>query len=256
MWWTLLLSIAGAGLLHEWHRLRDGRCGGACHLAVLVAWVLLYGQHVSLVDPSFLSVLPAGGVQAMIPVILSLLLMGLLAQRARTYRPGDAVLAHAGFSLLGLVYCIFPLLLAVVLRLAPLGGEWLCYLFAVVWGTDTGAYLVGRAIGRHRMAPVLSPGKTWEGFVGGLVFGALAGVLALWLLALPGSGPGTGTLVLLGVLLAAASHAGDLIESLLKREFGVKDAGNLIPGHGGLLDRLDSLLLAVPVFVLLKWWLL
>jgi phosphatidate cytidylyltransferase len=121
-------------------------------------------------------------------------------------------------------------------------------LLFVVWASDIGAYMAGRAIGGARLAPAISPGKTWSGAIGGLVAAALIGLAAALIL-------GNGTLiwrsVTFAILIAGISQAGDLFESLLKRHFGVKDSGTMIPGHGGLLDRLDALLAAAPGAALL-----
>ncbi|WP_298063802.1 phosphatidate cytidylyltransferase [uncultured Rikenella sp.] len=134
-------------------------------------------------------------------------------------------------------------------------------LMTVVWMADTGAYLVGSAVGRHKMAPLISPKKTWEGFAGGLIFavgtalvwyglyweGLFDGARATWGAAayddhVIGSLKWAG----FGMVVGLAAAAGDLIESKFKRTIGVKDSGGIIPGHGGLLDRFDALLMAVP----------
>ena len=136
---------------------------------------------------------------------------------------------------------------------SPNGHAWLLVALLIVWAADTGAYFAGRKFGRHKLSPRISPNKTIEGLVGGALAGVLVGV---------GGGVVAGTatselpavaLVALAVVLASA--VGDLFESLLKRHAGVKDSGDLIPGHGGLLDRMDSVLAALPVFVLGKEWL-
>ncbi|EXU75706.1 MULTISPECIES: phosphatidate cytidylyltransferase [Erwinia] len=125
------------------------------------------------------------------------------------------------------------------------GAWWLLYVMFLVWGADSGAYLFGRLFGRHKLAPKVSPGKTWEGFFGGLAASALiAWLFSLWApLMVP-----TSTLLVCSVGAALASVLGDLSESMFKREAGIKDSGNLIPGHGGIMDRIDSLTAAVPVF--------
>jgi CDP-diglyceride synthetase len=140
-----------------------------------------------------------------------------------------------------------PLLAAVPEGTAQAGGTtWLLMVLLGTAACDTGAYLVGSLVGRHKMIPHISPGKTWEGLAGG-AFGAVAAALVL-------AGPLYLELwqaLVLGLLVCAAAVTGDLCESLIKRAAGVKDSGNLIPGHGGILDRVDSILfvlLAVYVF--------
>ena len=120
--------------------------------------------------------------------------------------------------------------------------RWILILLAGVWSFDTGAYLVGRAIGRRPFLPWISPKKTLEGVLGGMV---VATVVVALVLAISGSSPLEA--LVLGPLLGAVAQAGDLAESLLKRAAGVKDSGTLLPGHGGILDRVDSILFAAPV---------
>ncbi len=115
------------------------------------------------------------------------------------------------------------------------------WLIAVVWATDTGAYLVGRSLGGPKLAPAISPGKTWSGLAGGVEAAALAGLLAAFV-----HGQGRiAALVAASMVLALVAQVGDLFESSLKRRFGAKDSSNLIPGHGGVLDRVDGILAAV-----------
>ncbi|CBV43683.1 phosphatidate cytidylyltransferase [Halomonas elongata] len=129
------------------------------------------------------------------------------------------------------------------------GAVWLLFVLLLVWGADIGAYFVGRALGRRKLAPSVSPGKSWEGVAGGVLVSALLAVLfAAW------QGLGViGGLVLLAVTIVVtlASVLGDLLESMLKRHRGLKDSSQLLPGHGGILDRIDSLTAAVPLFALL-----
>jgi phosphatidate cytidylyltransferase len=128
------------------------------------------------------------------------------------------------------------------------GPALLIGLLAVIWAADTGAYFAGHALGRRRLAPMVSPGKTVEGLVGGLLAAGIVGVV-LHRLGLAGSAPAAGV-VALCVATAALSVAGDLFESHAKRAAGVKDSGRLLPGHGGVLDRIDSVLAGAPVFLL------
>lgn len=133
-----------------------------------------------------------------------------------------------------------------VLHGAESGGPWLVlFLLMLVWLTDTGAYFAGRRFGRHKLAPRLSPAKTTEGVIGGLL---AAGLWSLVLIPLAGSLFSWLWLAALSLLSAGVSVVGDLLESWLKRRRNLKDAGSLLPGHGGMLDRLDSLIAAVPVF--------
>ena len=129
-----------------------------------------------------------------------------------------------------------------------LGRSWLIFALLTTFATDSGAYFVGRLAGRHKMAPQLSPGKTWEGAAGGLT---AAASVALLLSLLPPQYLNLGLAwwqpALIGMAVGIAAQAGDLLESALKRWAGVKDAGALFPGHGGMLDRLDSLLLTLPL---------
>lgn len=126
----------------------------------------------------------------------------------------------------------------------PPGAAWVYTVFAITWFQDAAALLVGRTWGRHRMAPYLSPKKSWEGAAGGFAASVLAALLAVPLLGLPLGYAGA---ALLGVVGGIAGPVGDLAESFIKRQIGIKDASNIIPGHGGVLDRADSMLFTAPV---------
>lgn len=159
---------------------------------------------------------------------------------------GRLAAPRAAFAVQGLLVLVPAWFSFIVLRRYEPGGRWLVLaLLLLVWAADAAAYFAGRAWGRHRLAPRLSPAKTWEGLVGGLVGAAVAGAVAgTW------SPVGPGILAPLAAVTAVFSVAGDLAESRLKRASGAKDSGRLIPGHGGLLDRIDSLTAAAPVFAL------
>jgi phosphatidate cytidylyltransferase len=143
---------------------------------------------------------------------------------------------------LGVLYICPAFVSLLLMRSAHGGFRDVLFVVVVVWGTDIGAYLVGRLIGGPPLAPRISPGKTWSGSVGGLVAASLVGAAAGYEHPL--------TAGLLAFLLSVIAQAGDLLESAIKRHFGVKDSGNIIPGHGGLLDRLDGLLTAAPAAML------
>ena len=149
--------------------------------------------------------------------------------------------SHSWWTSAGFYYAGFPMIALIAIRQDPdYGFLAILYLFLVVWSADTGAFFAGRAIGGPKLAPVISPNKTWSGFIGGaLSAGGVGALFAMWL--------GRTSVPMLGLVsvgLAIVSQAGDLGESFLKRAFGVKNSSGLIPGHGGVLDRLDGLVLA------------
>lgn len=150
---------------------------------------------------------------------------------------------------LGVVYAAVPAIAAVVLRgdgpqsFESIGAVAVIFVFVVVWATDTAAYFAGRLIGGPKLAPRFSPKKTWSGAIGGAVAGVIAGLLVV---GLAGLGGGLAT-ALIALLLSVVGQVGDLAESAMKRHFGVKDSGVLIPGHGGIMDRLDGLVVALSV---------
>jgi len=132
----------------------------------------------------------------------------------------------------------------------PDGHVWLLIALGICWAADTGAYFAGRRFGKHKLSPRISPNKTVEGFVGGLVAAVIAALVAA-----PFAGATVAQLPLVAIVVVVTvgfSVVGDLFESLLKRHVGAKDSGDLIPGHGGILDRIDSVLAALPVFALGK----
>jgi phosphatidate cytidylyltransferase len=139
----------------------------------------------------------------------------------------------------------------ILIKQQPLGNWLIMAVMVLVWGADVGAYFSGRAFGKRKLAPQVSPGKSWEGVYGGLLLSlliaAVVGFVRDW----------TGVQMLLGLIGAAIvvfiSVVGDLTESMFKRQSGIKDSSNLLPGHGGVLDRIDSLTAAIPVFAVLLW---
>lgn len=159
--------------------------------------------------------------------------------------------ADIGVTLAGIFYVALPLSMFLLLPIQIDGSAWnpwiiLFYIF-IIWTNDICAYLVGMTLGRHRLYPRISPNKSWEGFFGGIVGAIGMGLLAAWVM--------EADLLVWGVLAAIAAMSGvlgDLIESMFKRAAGVKDSGNILPGHGGWLDRFDALIFSIPfVFVYL-----
>jgi len=171
----------------------------------------------------------------------------------------------AAASSFGFAYIAIPMALLVQIRQQPAGAIWTIYTLLAVWAGDIFAYFVGKAIGRHRMSPEISPNKTWEGAVASILASVIIGTLwiehasaisaffmrlglidrrdGMWGLEQPQLWP----LILLSDIVNIAAQLGDLVESLIKRGAGVKDSGTILPGHGGMLDRIDAMLFAVPV---------
>jgi len=164
--------------------------------------------------------------------------------------PGSGRLAGHGavVGLAGLLVVLTAWLALLLIRDRPGGASWVLWLLLLVWAADVGAYFAGRRFGRIKLAPAVSPGKTWEGALGGAAASlvvALGMLVAMGLMKL--------VWIPVVVMLTAVSIFGDLFESVLKRQRGVKDSGALLPGHGGVLDRIDSLVAALPVFALLLY---
>jgi phosphatidate cytidylyltransferase len=194
------------------------------------------------------------GVAAAVAYFASLLCIGM--------RKSDLTLAlpSAALSFFSVFYIAVPLLLLVIIRFLPAGRFFLLYLFAAVWSGDVAAYYVGKTWGRHKMAPRISPNKSWEGAAASVLF-SLAVTLTILSFSTPivhylendalSVKPAYLEFALFSILLNVSAQLGDLVESMIKRGAGVKDSGNLLPGHGGILDRIDALLFAAPIAVLL-----
>ncbi len=158
--------------------------------------------------------------------------------------PGKELTAEIGRVVLGPVYVALPLAMLALIDFRPNGNIWVFFLLTVIFASDTGAFYFGRQFGRHKLHKIVSPGKSWEGAIGGLVSSAGAAFLFLLVFRLH---PLNAGIILLTLLLSAMGQIGDLSESLLKRNHGIKDSGSILPGHGGILDRIDGLLFAIPV---------
>jgi phosphatidate cytidylyltransferase len=231
--YALFVGLLAVLMALEWRRLSEARYGP--HYARLAGGVAL---GVGLVA-TFIAALGRPR-EALACVALGMVLAGVLARM----RPSHWLWAGIGVALVGV-----PTVALVWLRSVPqLGLDLLLWLLIVVWATDTAAYVVGRRVGGPRLAPSISPGKTWSGLGGGVIGASLASVItAAWALGSERLVHAAG----LGAVFAILAQLGDLAESALKRRAGVKDSGTLIPGHGGVLDRVDGLLLTAPALALL-----
>ena len=215
---SLLAAVAVAFMTCEWERATGGERAGR-HAFIGVVTVL-----------AALAVASTGGVEP------ALVLVGIGAVVDLVVPRKDG--AYSRWPTAGLIVVGVPVVCLVWLRGAGEGMTVVVWLLAVLWATDSGAYVVGRWVGGPRLAPAISPRKTWAGCVGGTGAGALIGLATAVLL------PDTSTVrtVLASILVSLVGQGGDLAVSAVKRRFGVKDMGAVIPGHGGVLDRLDSLL--------------
>lgn len=211
----------------------------AVRAAAAAAFALIFWWSLTLMTPTLLLWQSLAGVGLWLSIAL-----GFVFYRHRDQRPR---LQRAGFLLLGLAsawICVH----GVIYLHHTHGGLVLLYMLTLISFADIGAYFVGRKFGKHRLAPSISPGKTREGVYGGIATNLLWMLLIFWLsddwlqLGLP-------AFLLIGVATILISIVGDLFVSVLKREAGVKDSGRILPGHGGLLDRIDSVIGATPVFV-------
>ncbi|OLE47949.1 MAG: hypothetical protein AUG46_04905 [Acidobacteria bacterium 13_1_20CM_3_58_11] len=219
---------------------------------VTCAWILIYAQWSAAVAPDY--GLPRGltvhgepyslfEILPTVPGVLFLFVLGVAVLTLRTKRPLVEALPAAGISASGLILIAFPLSYALRLHgLRVQGRPLLLFALVITWVGDSAAYFVGRSIGKHALAPRLSPKKTWEGTVASFLGSLIVAIIFVRFMTVP-------LPHLLGMAAAGnlAGQVGDLLESAYKRSSGIKDSGSLLPGHGGVLDRIDALILAIPV---------
>lgn len=230
----VLLSLLGLLMLVAAREFVVLSRGWGANLSLLLIWPPLV---------ALLGMVYLGGWQlvALWYILLPVIMLAVFVLGYPRYTPADVAL-----QLLAVYYCGMPVF-AWLMRQLPGGLYWLLLFFLSIWVVDSAAYFAGRSLGRRKMAPHLSPGKTWAGFIGGLAGSAvLAAVYGHYVPDLPTTG-----VWFVALLTGLLAPLGDLVESGLKRSAGQKDAGGLIPGHGGVLDRFDSLLYTAPLVYLL-----
>lgn len=226
---AVLLALGGLAMSVEWSMMIAPRRRERLLFLGLAAVVALGFVRFAGQAPSILWIGAVGGLG------LVLLLGGLIFRIVRMSWFGVALL-----------YCWIPVYALMWLRAAEDGRWMVAWLLLVVWGTDIGGYFVGRAVGGAKLAPRISPNKTWAGLGGGMALAALAGAVGAWWFQFDGLAP----LAFAAAGLAIVGQIGDIAESAVKRHFGVKDSSHLIPGHGGILDRVDGLVFAAPVMAI------
>jgi phosphatidate cytidylyltransferase len=228
---TGVVALAGGLALFEFYRLcfGDRRHSWLIGIGLVGFAALIFGTH---------------RLDLIIPILLATL-VGIISVPLLSRSPLEQSLRDGAMTLFGVLYLGLTLGMLSMTRLLP-QGEWLIFfLLLVTWASDTGAYYVGTLFGRHRIAPTISPKKTFEGLVGGLIGAIIVAYAASWWFLPELSGLDC---LILGTLLTITGLWGDLTESAMKRSVGMKDSGGILPGHGGMLDRLDSLLFTAPVF--------
>jgi phosphatidate cytidylyltransferase len=223
-WLTLLGVIWGMAAVFEFYRIVD-RSKGVSPLTYFgMVWVALFiiSPHIKY-EPTISLLLTSA-------VILPLIFL--------LWRKGkENAFTSWAWTIAGILYIGWILSYLIALRNLENGRDWVILAMGCTFASDICAYLVGRAIGKHKLAPYISPKKTWEGSAGGALGAIVISILVVWGFGLPVS---FGEAVILGLLISAAGQIGDLIKSLFKRNTGVKDSSQVIPGHGGFLDRVDS----------------
>lgn len=231
-WFFLLLLPVSAIVLFEWHAMSPDFSWFGLVLSIAVAWSLLIIQ------------LPGFHIPMELPIVLFSMLLFVLSMPR--YNKENNTTTKIGYQLIGVIYCAVPMTLLLDIFQEE-GGKVVLFLLCVIWATDSGALFFGKWLGKRKFAVHISPGKTVAGFFGGLLSGGCGALFAGTVFS-----PGWTLLDTLafGLVVSFIGQLGDLAESMLKREAGIKDSGRLIPGHGGFLDRLDSLLFATPVFFL------
>lgn len=239
--WAYALMIALILGLAAWEFVQMFRIGGLQPAAVLIIAGTLALVFARFLDDGFDNS----------PWILSLLVLAGMTYHLVAYERGrDQAGTDFGITMAGVLYFGWIGAYLISLRQLPEGLWWVLLALPIVWLADSGAYFVGRRWGKHKLSPRLSPKKTWEGYFGGVVVGVIGGGVLAALIAMFTAPAGEAFAItpmrglVLGLVLSTITTLGDLGESMIKRQVGVKDSGNLLPGHGGAFDRIDSWLWA------------
>jgi phosphatidate cytidylyltransferase len=245
-WFTLLIAAAAlAGTYEFYHMAAFDRREPLLYLGLLWALALVLSPHYRNLD-----VLPIVITAAM---LISLIFLLLHSSREKAFRDW-------AWTIVGALYVGWMLSYWLGLRGLSDGRNWVYLAMLTTFANDTGAYFIGRARGKHKLAPAISPAKTWEGAIGGLISAIVAAIVIAMILKLISLKLGAPfifkywQIILLAFFVSLFAQLGDLVESLLKRNMGVKESGDLLPGHGGILDRFDSLIFVGAVVYYYVIW--
>jgi phosphatidate cytidylyltransferase len=188
----------------------------------------------------------------MVTILLSVNLIVCAMFSLTRFKSDPMILQNVATQVLGMIYIALSLSFLIMIRESPDGMIWIFWILGIIFAGDVGAFYVGRQFGQHKLCPSVSPGKTVEGAIGGLAANILLGIIGKFFLPeLP-----WGQSILMAICIGMSGQIGDLFESEFKRTTGVKDSGVILPGHGGILDRIDALLFAAPVAFLFKKFIL
>lgn len=249
-YFIVFFGILSVIALHEFYSLTNASTGGENITTLIVDIVggLIVCVGLGMVN---MSLMPPYATAVMGGTFFTIYMLYLVVRLVmQLYSQENSPLTNLAYSYMGQMYIALPLGLMSMYYTLGDGKALLMTMFVMIWLNDTGAFLVGSMIGKHKLFPRISPKKSWEGFIGGVVFSILAGVLAKSCLPQYFESITVSGLCGLGLVVGIFATWGDLAESLIKRTLGVKDSGNILPGHGGILDRIDSLLLVVPASLL------
>ncbi len=226
VYWIVFFALLGLGGLYEFNKMISKEYQPMWVFSILLMLIIMFHSYNDLLIPSLV-------------LFMFIIVIYLVIKFPQT------TIIDMALSLLPALYLGFSLSFAILLNNQPHAFLIMLVLFLFTWSSDVGGYVFGRLWGKHKLAPLLSPNKTWEGSMGGIVLTIIAAVLLF-------NGAGLGhqnivSIIILGILSSIAAQLGDLFMSGVKRIFSIKDSGNLIPGHGGILDRFDSFLLVLPI---------
>ncbi|MFU8795895.1 MAG: phosphatidate cytidylyltransferase [Dehalococcoidia bacterium] len=244
-WFTLLIAAAALAGTYEFYRMtRLDMREPLFHLGLLWTLALVLAPHYAHRDPGVLPIVITAA------LLISLILLLRSPSREDSFRKW-------AWMIVGALYVGWMLSYWLSLRGVDDGRNWVYIAMLTVFANDSGAFFVGRALGRHKLAPAISPAKTWEGAIGGLSCAILGAVVTAVVLSLVSTYTfAYWQIIVLGLIVSLFAQLGDLVESLLKRNTGAKESGRLLPGHGGILDRFDSIIFVGAVVYYYVIWII